>query len=384
MNLLVVDKTAVLRSSQQKFAALSAFPDIELSVLCPKLWRENYMDIPLQINAKVRYRVYSGSVFFRGRENRAFYVSNLVRAIRGSRADIILMMEEPFSLFAFQTVVMSRLMSPNSKLIFYTWDNISTRTFYPYRPSLVYRMVNDFVFSQVYYAFVANPEAQNILRSKGFDKPIKLVPYGMDVPAFEGDDNAQVRNKLGLGGFVVGYVGRLLACKGLATLVEALSQMDNASHLLVVGDGPYREELLRSVHNTDLGKRFTCTGMLPPEEIPLVMKACDVIVLPSRTTHHWKEQFGRVLVEGMASGIPVVGSDSGAIPWVISDAGLIFKEGDARDLATKLSLLRDDVMLRQQLAARGRQRAREEFSWEQFARKVYETCIELVGGSSFT
>ena len=59
----------------------------------------------------------------------------------------------------------------------------------------------------------------------------------------------------------------------------------------------------------------------------------DVSVLPSLTRPNWKEQFGRTLAEAMSCETPVIGSDSGEIPHVIGDAGLIFKEGDAQALA---------------------------------------------------
>ena len=75
----------------------------------------------------------------------------------------------------------------------------------------------------------------------------------------------------------------------------------------------------------------------------------SVLVLPSLTTARWKEQFGRVLIEAMALGVPVIGSDSGEIPWVIGDAGLVFPEGNSAVLRERLRALFHDERLLQEL-----------------------------------
>jgi glycosyltransferase involved in cell wall biosynthesis len=89
-----------------------------------------------------------------------------------------------------------------------------------------------------------------------------------------------------------------------------------------------------------------------------------VLVLPSRTTPTWKEQFGRAITEALSCGVPVVGSDSGEIPWLIgaTEGGLVFPEGDQRLLAKRLAELRDQPELRHRLADRGRAAVESMFS----------------------
>jgi glycosyltransferase involved in cell wall biosynthesis len=96
----------------------------------------------------------------------------------------------------------------------------------------------------------------------------------------------------------------------------------------------------------------------------------DVLVLPSRTRPHWKEQLGRVLIEAMACEVPVVGSRSGAIPDVIGDAGLLFPEGDVARLREAIDRLLGDEGYGRDLAARGRRRAETEFSWARITAKT--------------
>lgn len=97
-----------------------------------------------------------------------------------------------------------------------------------------------------------------------------------------------------------------------------------------------------------------------------------MLVMPTQTTSRIREQFGRVLVEAMASGVPVIGSTSGAIPEVIAAAGLVVPEGDSRELAAAIERLLSNPDLRAQLARAGRERVERHYSWSRVADKTYE------------
>ncbi len=105
--------------------------------------------------------------------------------------------------------------------------------------------------------------------------------------------------------------------------------------------------------------------------MPAIVAAWDALALPSRTRPNWKEQFGRILVEAMASGVPCVGSTSGEIPHVLGDAGLVVPEGEATALRAALARLQDDAALRQELAARGRAQAESRFTHARIAEQTY-------------
>ena len=100
--------------------------------------------------------------------------------------------------------------------------------------------------------------------------------------------------------------------------------------------------------------------------------------MPTQTTARIREQFGRVLVEAMASGLPVIGSTCGAIPEVIDDAGLIFPEGNSAALATALRRLLLDVGLREELTRAGRRRVMEHYSWERVADQMHELFWQVL------
>jgi glycosyltransferase involved in cell wall biosynthesis len=170
--------------------------------------------------------------------------------------------------------------------------------------------------------------------------------------------------------------------KGLDTLVAAVCRLDAPVDLLVAGDGILRQWL----QEADLGhdRRLVLRTDVGHAEMASLYAAMDVLVLPSRTTPRWSEQFGRVLVEALWCGVPVIGSDSGEIPWVVSmtGGGVIFPEGDERALAERLNALRGDPERRAALAVEGRQRVADTFAVDAVATALEESLVIAVEGQS--
>ena len=115
--------------------------------------------------------------------------------------------------------------------------------------------------------------------------------------------------------------------------------------------------------------------------MPDFYRSLDLLVLPSRTRPNWKEQFGRVLIEAMACGVPVLGSDSGEIPHVIGDAGIVFPEGDVEMLRCQVQRLMVDRAARNSLAAAGRQRVLDRFTMAEIARQTVRRLRASLTGS---
>jgi glycosyltransferase involved in cell wall biosynthesis len=112
--------------------------------------------------------------------------------------------------------------------------------------------------------------------------------------------------------------------------------------------------------------------------MPAYLGQLDILVLPSRTSANWKEQFGRILVEAMACEVTVIGSDSGEIPNVIGEAGLIFAEDNVEELYNHLlTLLKDDI-LRRRLGRLGRERVLNHYTQEQIAAKTVDVYREMM------
>ncbi|MEM8861477.1 MAG: glycosyltransferase, partial [Chloroflexota bacterium] len=125
-----------------------------------------------------------------------------------------------------------------------------------------------------------------------------------------------------------------------------------------------------------IAERVKFVGRKTSAEMPAFLQSLDALILPSRTLPTWKEQFGRILVEAMACGVPVIGSDSGEIPHVIGEAGAVFREDNAADLAQKLEQILDADQSK--LARVGRERVLEHFTQHKIAAetiKVYEQLV---------
>src|SRR5262249_48038616 len=198
-------------------------------------------------------------------------------------------------------------------------------------------------------------------RGVGADRITVLPQLGVDPDRYAKRDRDAARSRLGLTPPVIGYVGRLVPEKGVDVLVEATAALD--ARVLLVGDGASRGALEARVSAWPRGKaRFV--GAVTDTDVPEYLAALDALVLPSRTTATWAEQFGHVLIEAMAAGVPVVGSSSGAIPDVI------VPEGDAAALRRARGTLLADPALRARLSERGQVRVQAHYAHAVVARDL--------------
>ena len=380
MRVLAVEHTGGVDLFRGKWEWLRRYPDVELTVLAPVTWIENFRIIRTDPRAE-GYRILTGRVAWRGYENRGFFYTGLVRAIRETRPEVLHLVEEQFSLFALQSVALQRVLAPSAKVVFYTADNLHLGFRYAYRPSWAYGLIDRAVQRLSDCGIACSSDTRDVLLSRGFTKPIRFVPLGLDPLHFRKRETTELRDRLGLRGFVVGFAGRLLTMKGIHVLAEALEGASFDWTWLVVGNGPEREVLLARARARGWEKRLKIVEAVPHREVPDYLNLMDILVLPSLTTRTWREQFGRVAVEAMACEVPVIGSSSGAIPEVIGEAGRITPEGDARSLREALTELAGNAALRAGLGVAGRARVLRHFTWERAAAQ-YKTIYDgLMNGS---
>jgi glycosyltransferase involved in cell wall biosynthesis len=170
--------------------------------------------------------------------------------------------------------------------------------------------------------------------------------------------------------FIIGFAGLLTEQKGWKILLEAVERLPERFKVIIAGDGEQRNELQTWLRRPDLQGKAYYTGWLPKERLLATYPLFDVFVLPSITTRYSVEQFGAVLAEAMACGVPVIGSDSGAIPEIVNQAGLTVPEGDSEALAQAILSLSENSEQCQRMAARGRENFRTYFSCESYARSI--------------
>jgi glycosyltransferase involved in cell wall biosynthesis len=348
---------------QRQLEEVAALDEVELTVISPPSWREGKNIVPLERRFTRGYELVVTPIVFNGHFHVHFY-PRLAGLIRKLRPDILHVDEEPYNLATWLALRAGEAIG--ARRLFYTWQNIYRALPLPFSQieRENYRLADG--------AIVASSDAEAVLRRKGFDRPIWQIPPGLDFDLYRPAEPAPDSD------FVVGYVGRLVPEKGIDLLLRACQTLAPPWRLLLVGDGNGRAALAEQATDLGIAERVSFVGALASTAVPQVLRGLSVLVLPSRSTPRWREQFGRVLVEAMASAVPVVGSDSGEIPNVIGDAGLVFPEDDWEALADRLSQLQQSDSLRRQLAAQGRARALSRYSHRSVAEKTVAVYRSLL------
>ncbi len=300
----------------------------------------------------------------------------LYRALRERKPHLVHVLDEPMSGYLYQVAWLALGLRPRPKVLFYAFENLPIR-FKNRRHRLKWRLTWRLLAGGV----AANTEAIERAREAGFPaaKPVERIFWGIPSDVFAAQPREDARRSLGVEcPRAVGFVGRLSEEKGLKVFLAALQRLPREVHALIVGAGPMEAELELWAGLPGLQGRAHLCGLQPPAALAQYLKCMDVLALPSLTTPHWKEQYGRVIAEAMACGVPVVGSDSGAIPEVIGPAGLVAPEGDAAALAAALQRVLFDDALHAKLREEALKRSREELSADAMARRLWAFYQQVV------
>lgn len=174
------------------------------------------------------------------------------------------------------------------------------------------------------------------------------------------------------------FIGRLIAWKGTSILIRSLKKIyvkDPSILLFIVGDGPEKQSLENLANDLDITENVCFLGNLPRKELQLCYKNASVFVLPSIIHKNQTEGLGVVLLEAMASGVPVIGSNIGGIPDIIKDGvnGLLVPPGDPDALAAAIINILDNSDLSERFRDAGLKTINEKFSWD----KISDQFIEI-------
>ena len=359
MKVLMVSKALVVGTYQRKLEEIAAQPDIDLTVAVPPFWREKGHDWRLERGFGAGYTLKVVPMRFNGHYHFHYY-PGLGRLLDQVKPDLLHFDEEAYNLSTWLALRAAR--KRGIPLAFFTWQNIPRR----YPPP--FGWMEKQVLRHAALCLAGNADAAAIVCRKGLKGVEEVVPqFGTDPEFFRpGPVGAGIERQP----FTVGFVGRLIPAKGLRVLLDALAGLAADWRLVVVGSGPGRDNDAEYVHGLGVEARVTFAGQVASTAMPEVYRGFDVLVGPSLTTPRWKEQFGRMFVEAMACGVPVIGSDSGEIPQVIGDSGLIVPENDVQALRAALKRLYHDPAFRAQLSTSGRQRVLECFTQNAIAERT--------------
>lgn len=362
MKVLMISKACIVGIYQRKLEAIAA-QGVELVTLVPPSWKDERGEMLLERAYTDGYRLEVVPIIRNGDFHLHCY-RNIGAWMRAFQPDIVHIDEEPYNLSAWQALFHARRVG--AKTLFFSWQNLERR----YPPPFSWG--ERWVLNTVDYAIAGTQSAADVWRAKGYRGRMAVIAqFGTDASLFQPAERPARP-------FTVGFFGRLVEEKGAHVLIEAVARLGGGTRLIILGGGPERERLESQARSLGLADCVEFRVQVPSTEVAAQYHDIDVLALPSLTRPHWKEQFGRVLVEAMASGVPVVGSDSGAIPGVIGDAGLVVPEGDVSALSAALGRLRDEPGLYADLRARGRQRAVETFTHEGVAEATVAVYREMM------
>ena len=368
MRVAMVSKALVVGAYQRKAEELARL-GVELTVFIPPAWGDRRGRQAAESLYTAGYKLRVIPLRFNGNFHLHYYPS-LARELANLRPDVLHMDEEPYNLATW--LALRAAGQVGARATFFTWQNLYRR--YP-PPFAAMEQAN---YGRAAVAIAGSQDAAAVLRQKGYNGEIAVIPqFGVDPDMFAPCEKPVEHS----GGLRIGYAGGLVPEKGVDLLLRAFANLAPRGSLVLAGEGEERETLEKLAQALGIGERVTFLGRQASDSMAAFYQTLDVLVLPSRTQPNWKEQFGRVLVEAMACAVPVVGSDSGEIPNVVGDGGLIFVEGDVQALGTCLQRLADDAGERQRLGEQGRRRVLAHYTMRKIAEQTLAVYAALLSGA---
>ena len=345
----------------------------EVVAAAPEFFQGDLRPVKLEAFEGEASRLEGVPVYLSERIHVMLYGRRLRELLRGGW-DVVHCWEEPY---IFAGAQVARWSPRGAALVYATFQNIEKDYPPPFNWVERYSMSR----SSGWIAFGHTAERALAHRPEYSSRARRVIPPGVDLEKFRPDGGAgrEALRRLGWaarGAPVVGYLGRFVEQKGLRLLTRTLSRLTSDWRALFVGSGPLEGELRRWAEGW--GDRVRVSTGVRHDEVPAYLNAMDVLCAPSQTTPAWREQLGRMLIEAFACGVPVVASDSGEIPFVVGDAGVLVGERDEDGWTRAVGELLGSPGRRAELAGRGLERARSVYAWPRVARQHLDFFEEVL------
>jgi len=375
--ILSISHSAVIGGYQDRYREVGRQENMELTLFTPDRWRQFNRPAELEKRYDPLYRIIAGRPITwglrgHGLRNVTHIYPGISSVLKKTRPQIIEIWEEPFSAVTAHAIRATRKTVPRAKIIFSSAQNIEKS----YPPPFCW--FEKYTYRHADFAFVMNEEVNEVIRERGWRKGSLVLPLGVNPDRFRKLDVPMLRAELGLDAFIIGFIGKLEVQKGVVDLIRTSGSLKNEINLLIIGSGPLEKKLKGLIEELGLLGKTRIIPAVPYDKLPRYLNCMDVVVLPSRTLPGLKEQFGRVLIEAMACEVPVIGSDSGEIPNVIGEAGLIFPEGDTEALAERIDFLMLHPGPAREIGRKGRRRVEENYAWPVIARQQLQIYHQLL------
>lgn len=312
-------------------------PDIDITLIGPSKWegtvgthkilypediKENRFEV-LHVNMLSKNRLVN--------KLNGIVSLKLLNILRRKKPDLIYMIGYEKGNFVYEVNLARKLFFPKGKIVGFTMRGLDMPL------HLKFYRLHWNLSRKIYDAFCCHyPQGMKVLREQGnFDKPIYMqTQVGVNSDIYFTDTNSRkfIRDKHNIkeDEFVFGSAGRIVSLKGVYDIIEALP-LNGKWRFMMIGGGADETTIKEIIKEKGLQDRVILTGGITDGgDVAKYLNALDCFVHVPKTTKKWVDTFPLSVVEAMAIGLPVIGSDSGVIPYQVGEKGIIVPEGDSK------------------------------------------------------
>lgn len=374
MKIVVISHSQLQQPARVRWQLLAEYENVHVTLLVPAKWGNSDLGAAAQWETKSdqvgRFTVLPVETD-NHTEGTAYRIKGITQILNQLEPDIVHVVQDECAQVLQQVIAYRRRHRPQLKISLFSWNNIHRHvTIATPKAWLDWRRVCRWTD----LALAGSHDIARVLQAGGYGKPIRVqTEIGVDTSQFYPREKSreEIRRKYDVGSDpLVVFAGRLTVEKGVPDLAQALHDLPGRWRCMFLGKGPEQENVLNILKPFE--SRVIMPGIIPLEQMPDYISAGDVLVLPSQTHVHCKEQFGLVLAQAMACGVPVMGSSSGSIAEAIGGAGLVFAEKEPAALCQSLSLLLGNESLRQHFAKAGLERVRQKYAAKALAEQTHQ------------
>lgn len=265
------------------------------------------------------------------------------------------------------------------KLAITCWENLpGIHEDYPAQR----RIKKEVIAGADYFLAVTEQAKKALITDGAAPEKITVIPMGIDLNKFKIKQRRHNSiHETSIKKFTILFVGRLVEEKGVLELLEAFRLIRKQIkgfdlRLRIVGNGPLCGRIVQQSQEWEIPGQVSIEQRTY-SEMPKVYQEADLFVLPSKPKKDWQEQFGMVLVEAMACGVPVIATRTGSIPEVVGEglpagrqAGILVEPGNVSEIAMAIGKIVKDGKLKTDLILKGLKRVRAEYNCQRVALKI--------------
>jgi glycosyltransferase involved in cell wall biosynthesis len=367
---MLVHPWAGLPSRQALYIGLEETTGWDLLIVTARRWKDDYgRMVDARPSEALAGELLALPVGLSGNIPLHFFTSGLAHHIKRFNPDCVYIYHEPYAVGTYQALRAAKA-TTSAPVGVRSAQNINKR--YP----IPFRLAERHVYRHSDFAVVVSDTVAQVMRDKGYQKPISVIPMPVDTTLFVPGDTPPPSGPLR-----IGFVGRLVPEKGVDTALRALAALPPGSAILtVIGDGPERANLTHMAQSLGVADAVVWRGTLDRSATAEATRHFDVVVVLSKPTPRWREQFGRVVIEAAASAVPVIVTRSGELPFLVASlgAGWTVDENDDAGVAAILRHLSDDRRAAVESGRQARQSVAQRYADQTIIDRLADTFTQAV------